>query len=66
MWASFAHAHSDAILPRGDFILPSQASDMGNASLAYQRKGFSSRVSFNFQGSLPLAIGATIGVKLNF
>ncbi|HJZ81928.1 MAG TPA: hypothetical protein VKD91_16340, partial [Pyrinomonadaceae bacterium] len=60
IYANYTHAHSDAVLPRGDFILPSQASDMGNASLAYQRKGFSSRVSFNFQGRLPLAIGATV------
>ena len=59
IYANYTHVHSDAILPRGKFILPSQASDMGNASLAYQRKGFSSRVSFNFQGQLPLAIGAT-------
>jgi TonB-dependent receptor len=59
IYANYAHAHSDAFLPRGNFILPSQASDMGNASLAYQLKGFSSRVSFNFQGRLPLAIGAT-------
>jgi TonB-dependent receptor len=59
MYANYTHVHSDAILPRGESILPSQASDMGNASLAYQRKGFSSRVSFNFQGKLPLAIGAT-------
>ncbi len=60
MYANYTHVHSDAILPRGNFILPSQASDMGNASLAYQRKGFSSRISFNFQGQLPLAIGTTI------
>ena len=59
IYANYTHVHSDAILPRGDFILPSQSSDMGNASLAYQIKGFSSRVSFNFQGRLPLAIGAT-------
>ncbi|MEP7343090.1 MAG: TonB-dependent receptor [Acidobacteriota bacterium] len=59
IYANYTHVHSDAILPRGDFILPSQASDMGNASLSYLRKGFSSRVSFNFQGQLPLAIGAT-------
>src|SRR5262249_35645500 len=60
VYANYTHVHSDSILPRGDFILPSQASDMGNASLAYQRKGFSSRVSFNFQGRLPLAIGSTV------
>ena len=60
IYANYTHVHSDAILPRGDFILPSQASDMGNASLSYQRKGFSSRVSFNYQGRLPLAIGATV------
>ncbi len=59
VYANYTRAHSDAILPRGAFILPNQASDMGNASLGYQRKGFSSRVSFNFQGRLPLAIGAT-------
>ncbi|HEY7182056.1 MAG TPA: TonB-dependent receptor [Blastocatellia bacterium] len=59
IYTNYTHVHSDAILPRGSFILPSQASDMGNASLSYQRKGFSSRVSFNFQGRLPLAIGAT-------
>jgi TonB-dependent receptor len=49
-YANYTHVHSDAVLPRGNFILPSQASDMGNASLAYERKGFASRVSFNYQG----------------
>jgi TonB-dependent receptor len=58
-YANYTHVKSDAMLPRGSFVLPSQASDMGNASLAYQRRGFSSRLSINFQGKLPLAIGAT-------
>src|SRR5215813_8400677 len=60
VYANYTHVSSDAILPRGPFILPSQASNMGNASLAYQLKGFSSRISFNYQGRLPLAIGATV------
>jgi outer membrane receptor protein involved in Fe transport len=47
------------LLPRGSFILPGQAKNMGNASLSYERKGFSSRVSFNFQGLYVLAVGAT-------
>jgi outer membrane receptor protein involved in Fe transport len=32
---------------------------MGNASLAYEKRGFFARVSFNYQGEYPLAIGAT-------
>lgn len=59
VYANYTHVKSDALLPRGNFILPSQASNMGNASLSYQHSGFMSRVSFNFQGKLPLAIGAT-------
>ncbi len=58
-YANYTHVHSDATLPRGNFILPGQSSNMGNASLAYDRKGFSSRVSFNVQGRYILAIGAT-------
>ena len=61
MYGNYTHVKSDAVLPRGNFILPSQASDMGNASLAYERSGFTSRVSFNYQGKYPLAIGATPG-----
>jgi len=58
-YANFTHVHSDATLPRGNFILPGQASNMGNASLSYERKGFSARASFNYQGHYVLAIGAT-------
>ena len=60
IYGNYTHVHSNATLPRGKFILPSQASDMGNLSFGYERKGFSSRVSLNFQGQLPLAIGTTI------
>ena len=57
-YANYTHVHSDARLPRGNFILPGQASNMGNASLGYQKKGFSTRVAFNYQGRYVLAIGA--------
>ncbi|HEY6806379.1 MAG TPA: TonB-dependent receptor [Pyrinomonadaceae bacterium] len=60
VYANYTHVHSNAILPRGEFILPSQASNMGNLAFGYQRKGFSSRVSFNYQGQLPLLIGNTV------
>jgi TonB-dependent receptor len=59
-YANYTHVHSDATLPvRGSFILPGQAKNMGNASLAYERRGFSSRISFNVQGKYILAIGGT-------
>jgi TonB-dependent receptor len=58
-YANYTHVKSDAILPRGSFILPSQASDMGNASLAYERKGFNARISYNYQGKYVLAVGGT-------
>ena len=58
-YANFTYVHSEAKLPRGNFILPGQAAKMGNASLAYERKGFSSRASFNFQGRYILAVGGT-------
>ena len=32
---------------------------MGNASLSYERRGLSARVSFNYQGRYLLAVGAT-------
>lgn len=60
VYANFTHVHSDAKLPRGDFILPSQAKNMGNAALSWDHKGFFSRISFNYQGLLPLLIGNTI------
>ncbi|HET6977385.1 MAG TPA: TonB-dependent receptor [Pyrinomonadaceae bacterium] len=60
VYANYTHVHSSAVLPRGDFILPSQASNMGNFSMGYQRKGFSSRISLNYQGQLPLLIGTTV------
>lgn len=59
LYANYTHVKSNATLPRGEFILPSQASDMGNVALGYGLKGFTSRVSLNYQGKLPLAIGAT-------
>jgi len=60
VYANYTHVHSNANLPRGEFLLPSQAANMGNASIGYQRKGFWSRLSLNFQGQLPLAIGSTV------
>jgi TonB-dependent receptor len=60
LYANYTHVHSNAILPRGDFILPSQASNMGNLAIGYQHRGFSSRLSLNYQGQLPLLIGNTI------
>jgi outer membrane receptor protein involved in Fe transport len=59
VYSNYTHVHSTANLPRGKFILPGQAENMGNASLSYERKGFSIRSSFNFQGVYALAIGAT-------
>jgi TonB-dependent receptor len=59
VYTNFTHVHSDATLPRGSFILPGQAANMGNASLGYERKGFSTRLSFNYQGHYVLAIGTT-------
>lgn len=60
VYANYTHVKSDAILPRGKFILPSQSADMGNVAFGYGLKGFSSRLSLNYQGRLPLAIGATV------
>ncbi len=59
MYANYTHVSSKATLPRGEFILPGQAEDMGNASLSYSRKGFFGRVSWNYQGRYILAIGNT-------
>jgi len=58
-YANYTHVHSDAKLPRGDFILPGQASNMGNVSVGYEKKGFSSRFALNYQGIYILGIGAT-------
>jgi TonB-dependent receptor len=57
VYTNYTHVKSDAILPRGSFILPGQASDMGNASISYERKGFNARFSSNFQGRYVLAVG---------
>jgi TonB-dependent receptor len=59
VYTNFTYVHSDAKLPRGNSILPGQAERMGNASLAYERHGFSARASFNYQGRYILAIGNT-------
>lgn len=59
VYTNYTHVSSDAVLPRGSSVLPGQADNMGNASLTYERKGFFSRVSFNYQGHYILAIGAT-------
>jgi TonB-dependent receptor len=59
VYANFTHVHSSAKLPRGNFILPGQAENMGNASLSYERRGLSTRLSFNYQGQYVLAIGNT-------
>ncbi len=60
IYANYTRVKSRAILPRGGFILPSQAKDMANFAVGYGLKGFSSRLSLNYQGKLPLAIGATV------
>ncbi|MBX3300055.1 MAG: TonB-dependent receptor [Acidobacteria bacterium] len=59
VYANYTWTRSNATLPRGKFQLPSQASNMGNVAVGYTRSGFSGRVSMNYQGKLPLAIGAT-------
>lgn len=58
LYANYTHVQSDAKLPRGNFILPGQANNMGNASVSYERRGLSARVSFNYQGHYILAVGA--------
>jgi TonB-dependent receptor len=57
-YGNYTYVHSNAKLPRGDFILPGQAENMGNASIGYEKKGFTSRVSLNYQGRYILAVGA--------
>ena len=59
VYTNYTWVHSDATLPRGSSVLPGQADHMGNASLAYELKGLSTRVSFNYQGHYLLAVGAT-------
>ena len=59
VYANYTRVHSDAKLPRGKFVLPGQAENMGNASVSYDMKGFSSRVSFNYQGRYIMAVGGT-------
>ena len=58
LYTNYTRVHSDAVLPRGSSILPGQAANMGNASLTYERKGFFSRASFNYQARYVLAVGA--------
>jgi TonB-dependent receptor len=58
-YANYTRVSSSATLARGSSILPGQASHMGNASMSYERKGFSARVSFNYQGRYILAVGGT-------
>ena len=58
-YANYTHVHSNAKMPRGDFILPGQASDMANGSLAYERGRLFARMSFNYQGHYILALGNT-------
>lgn len=60
VYANYTYVKSDATLPRGDFVLPSQAKNMGNFAVGYEQKGFSSKLSLNYSGKLPLAIGATV------
>jgi TonB-dependent receptor len=55
-YANYTRVTSDATLARGNSILPGQAKNMGNASLSYERKGFSARLSFNYQGRYLLAV----------
>ncbi|QOY90387.1 TonB-dependent receptor [Paludibaculum fermentans] len=59
VYANYTYVHSSATLPRGNFVLPGQAKHMGNASLSYEKKGLSTRVSFNYQGQYLFAVGGT-------
>ncbi|MEI9811767.1 MAG: TonB-dependent receptor [Acidobacteriota bacterium] len=58
-YANYTHVTSEATLPRGKSILPGQASNMGNVSLAFNRWGFEGRISFNYQGRYIMGIGDT-------
>lgn len=59
VYVNYTRVKSKAVLPRGDFVLPSQAKNMGNLALGYNFKGFSTKLSANYQGEYPLAIGPT-------
>jgi outer membrane receptor protein involved in Fe transport len=59
VYTNYTYVHSNAKLPRGPYILPGQASHLGNAAISYERRGLSARASFNYQGHYVLAIGNT-------
>lgn len=57
VYFNYTWADSEGTLPERTVRLPGQADYVGNASISYERRGFSGRLSLNFHGEYLLEVG---------
>jgi len=57
VYFNYTWADSEGTLPERTVRLPGQADYVGNASISYERRGFSGRLSLNFHGEYLLKVG---------
>jgi len=57
IYANYTHTWSDAEMLGRKGVLPGQAGDVGNISLAYEKYGFSARLSANYRDKFITEVG---------
>ncbi|MDZ7332239.1 MAG: TonB-dependent receptor [candidate division KSB1 bacterium] len=57
IYANYTHTWSDAEMLGREGVLPGQAGDVANASLAYEKYGFSARLSASYRDKFIVAVG---------
>jgi TonB-dependent receptor len=59
IYANYSHTWSDADLLGRSGVIPGQAGDVGNVSLAYESGPFIARISYNYQGEFIDQVGSS-------
>ena len=57
IYANYTHTWSDAEMLGREGVLPGQAGDVANASLSYEKYGFSARLSASYRDKFIVAVG---------
>ncbi|MCI0494372.1 TonB-dependent receptor [candidate division KSB1 bacterium] len=57
VYANYTHTWSDAEMLGRDGVLPGQAGDVANASLGYEKYGFSARLSASYRDKFIVTVG---------
>lgn len=59
IYLNYTHTWSEADLLGREGVIPGQAGDVGNVALAYEKSGFSARLSYAYQGKYIKEVGGS-------